>query len=297
MIFKDYYKILGLNTSKVSLEEIKNAYRKSVKKNHPDVNGQDTLAEEKIKDINEAYNTLTNNSLKRKYDRIWNSNVGNKSKVYGKNNRGLINQFSNIFFGGNIKETGFIEDTKKIKAKSENGQNVETEMQVSVMDAFFGVEKEIILKDINGRTRKVHVKIPDNIQNGEKLRLVGQGKEGKNGGNPGDLIIKIILKDTEKYKLKGTDLYTDLMITPWEAALGGKVNAQTIDEEIPVYLPQGLQSGEIIKIPAKGYKDKNGSRGDLVAQIKIMVPKIMTDDEKNMFKKLNEISKFNPRAS
>ena len=297
MIFKDYYKILGLNTSKVSLEEIKNAYRKSVKKNHPDVNGQDTLAEEKIKDINEAYNTLTNNSLKRKYDRIWNSNVGNKSNIYGKNNKGIINQFSNIFFGGNIKENSFIEDIKKIKAKSENGQNVETEMNISVMDAFFGIEKEIILKDVNGKSRKVFVKIPDNIQNGEKLRLVGQGKEGKNGGNPGDLIIKIVLKDTEKYKLKGTDLYTDLLLTPWEAALGGKVNARTIDEEVPVYLPQGLQSGEVIKIPAKGYKNKNGSRGDLVAEVKIMVPKNMTEEEKNIFQKLNEISKFNPRAS
>ena len=136
MIFKDYYKILGLNTSKVSLEEIKNAYRKSVKKNHPDVNGQDTLAEEKIKDINEAYNTLTNNSLKRKYDRIWNSNVGNKSKVYGKNNKGIINQFSNIFFGTNIQETGFIDSIKKIKAKSEKGQNIETEINVS--NCFFG---------------------------------------------------------------------------------------------------------------------------------------------------------------
>ena len=296
MIFKDYYKILGLNTSKVSLEEIKNAYRKSVKKNHPDVNGQDTLAEEKIKDINEAYNTLTNNSLKRKYDRIWNSHVGSKSKVYGKNNKGIINQFSNIFFGGNIKETGFIEEIKKIRAKAENGQNIETEMKVSVMDAYFGIEKEIVLKDVNGSSRKVFVKIPDNIQDGEKLRLVGQGREGKNGGNPGDLILKISLKDTEKYKLKGIDLYTDLLLTPWEAALGGKVNAQTIDEEIPVYVPQGLQSGEIIKIPAKGYKDKNGARGDLVAEIKIMVPKTMTQEEKSIFEKLNEISTFNPRV-
>ena len=165
------------------------------------------------------------------------------------------------------------------------------------MDAYFGIEKEIVLKDVNGRSRKVFVKIPDNIQDGEKLRLVGQGREGKNGGNPGDLILKISLKDTEKYKLKGIDLYTDLLLTPWEAALGGKINAQTIDEEIPVYVPQGLQSGEIIKIPAKGYKDKNGTRGDLVAEIKIMVPKTMTQEEKSIFQKLNDISKFNPRVS
>jgi len=91
------------------------------------------------------------------------------------------------------------EEIKRIKAKSENGQNVETEMKVSVMDAFFGVEKEIILKDINGKSRKVHVKIPDNIQDGEKLRLVGQGKEGKNGGKNGDLYIKINIEDGKKY--------------------------------------------------------------------------------------------------
>lgn len=140
------------------------------------------------------------------------------------------------------------------------------------------------------------VKIPSGIRNGEKIRLLGQGKQGQNGGKNGDLFIKINIQNSKKFKLKGYDLYTDLFITPWEAALGKRVSISSMEDEISLYIPPGIQSGEKIKIPSKGYIDGRGGRGDLVAEVKTVVPKKLTEDEKELFEKLKAISKFNPRA-
>lgn len=140
------------------------------------------------------------------------------------------------------------------------------------------------------------VKIPSGIRNGEKIRLLGQGKAGQNGGKNGDLFIKINIKNNNKFKLKGYDLHTDLFISPWEAALGKRVNISSLEDEISLYIPPGIQSGEKIKIANKGYKDGRGSRGDLIAEVKTVVPKKLTGDEKELFEKLKTISKFNPRA-
>ena len=132
--------------------------------------------------------------------------------------------------------------------------------------------------------------------NNEKIRIVGQGKPGINGGKNGDLYIKINIEDGKKYKLVGTDLYTTIPITPWEAALGAKAKVGSIDDtKTQIYIPNGIQSGETIEIPKKGYKSQNGERGNLIAQIKIVVPEKLTQEEKDMFKRLKEISKFNPR--
>ena len=287
MKYKDYYKLLGLETSRVSIEEIKSAYRAAAKKYHPDLNVGDSLAEERIKDINEAYRILSVPASKRKYDRIWNSrnNVKNYQKIKGKN----------IFsmFLGDVKDTD-TENTKKVK-KSVKGENIETEIKVSLEDAFYGLEKKISLRTVEGKMKNFSVKIPEGIRNGEKIRLIGQGKKGNNGGKNGDLFIKIDIEENKFFRLYGCDLCTDLKLTPWEAALGTRVDLKTIDGETKVYIPQGIQSGEKIKIPNKGYKDGKGGRGDLVAEVKIMVPKNLELDEREMFEKLKEMSTFNPR--
>lgn len=288
MKYKDYYKILGLETSRVSIDEIKTAYRLSAKKYHPDLNVGDNLAEERIKDINEAYRTLSSPASKRKYDRIWNSknNVKNYQKIKGKN---IFNMFL-----GDIKEP-VIENIKREKEPIK-GENIETEIKVSLEDAFYGLEKKISLRTVEGKMKTFSVKIPEGIRNGEKIRLIGQGKKGINGGKNGDLLIKIDIEDNKVFKLYGCDLCTDLKLTPWEAALGTRIDLKTIDGETKIYIPQGVQSGEKIKIPSKGYKDGKGGRGDLVAEIKIMVPKKLELDEKEMFEKLQEMSNFNPRS-
>ena len=284
MVYKDYYKILGIETSRVTIEEIKSAYRKAAKKYHPDLNVGNSLAEDRIKDINEAYRILSETASKRRYDRIWNSknNKKNYQKIKGKN-------IFNIFLG-NIEENEKGEDKTPIR-----GQDEETQIQVKLEEAFFGTEKRIFMKNIDGVTKTLSVKIPEGIKNNEKIRLIGQGKSGKNGGKNGDLFIKINIENSKNYRLSGYDILTDLCISPWEAALGTKLNVKSIDEETKIFIPQGIQSGEKLRIPNKGYKKENGDRGDLIAEVKIMVPSKLNEREKEFFENLKQVSKFNPR--
>lgn len=289
MVYKNYYKILGLETSRVSIDEIKVAYRASAKKYHPDLNVGDTLAEEKIKDINEAYKILSVPSSKRKYDRIWNSKFSKEQKAFS--GKGQKSAILNMLIGNTEKEKV---ENKPRKARVK-GENINTRINISIHEAFFGLEKKISLKTEGDRAKTYTITIPEGIKNGEKIRLIGQGKSGKNGGKNGDLLIKVNIENDKKYTLIGNDIHIDLFLTPWEAALGTRVDIQSIDEETRVYIPKGIQSGEIIRIPGKGYKNENSSRGDLVAEVKIMVPKKLTQEEKDIFEKLNKISKFNPR--
>lgn len=301
MIFKDYYKILGLDTNKVTMDKIKSAYREQAKKYHPDVNVGDRLSEERFKDINEAYRVLSNQVSKRKYDRMWNTHVGNKKKKaeYEESKRSkdaVFSDFFNMFFG-NIKINE--DENKEVKEKKKapvKGENVETAITISVAEAFYGATKKVSLRTIDGKMKTFTIKVPEGIRDNEKIRLIGQGKIGQNGGKNGDLLIKIQIQSDNKFKLYGYDLYTNLYLTPWEAALGTRVNLEGIDDTVAIYIPAGIQSGERLRIPGKGYKDGKGGRGDLTAKVKIMVPKQLTEEEKELYEKMKEISNFNPRA-
>ena len=296
MIFKDYYKILDLEDNKATPEEIKTAYREQAKKFHPDINTENNFSEERFKDINEAYKVLSNPTSKRKYDRMWNSNVGKKKKFEeSKREEGSIfSNFFNMFFGEqeNIKESKSRKKKEKIAKK---GENVDTEIDVSIEEAFYGQDKKISLRAQNGKMKTFTVKIPAGIRNGEKIRLIGQGKKGENGGKNGDLLIKINIEKNKKFRLEGCTLYTDLNLTPWEAALGARINVEGIDGQETVYIPKGIESGEKIRIQGKGYKDGKGGRGELVAEVKIMVPNKLTEEEIAIYEKLREVSSFNPR--
>ena len=195
MIFKDYYKILGLEDNKVTMEDIKQSYREQAKKYHPDVN---VGYEERFKDINEAYQVLSKASSKRKYDRMWNTHIGRKRKKenYEESKRSkdaLFSDFFNMFFGEIKGEKEEKDKAKKQDKKKETikGENIETEVQISIMEAFYGMNKKISLRTIDGKMKTFDIKVPAGIRNGEKIRLIGQGKQGKNGGKNGDLFIKI----------------------------------------------------------------------------------------------------------
>ena len=288
MIFKDYYKILNLETNKVTINEIKIAYKKQKKKYHPDVNVGNKNCEERFKDINEAYKILSEPTSKKRYDRIWNRNIGNKNSSYQYTPKG---DFFTIFFG-NVAE----EKTEKINAKvAVKGENVETEITIDVEQAFYGSNKKIQLRAIDGKMKTFNIKVPAGIRNGEKIRLIGQGKRGQNGGKTGDLFIKVNIENTKQYRLHGYDIYTDLWLAPWEAVLGTRVTIDTIDDTANVYIPQGIRSGEKIRIKQKGYKDGKGGRGDLIAEIKIIVPKNPSEEELELYQKIKEITKFEPR--
>ena len=167
MVVKNYYKILDLETSRVSIDEIKVAYRQAAKKYHPDLNVGDSLAEEKIKDINEAYKVLSVPSSKRKYDRMWNSKFGKGQKAFTKSQKGAIIDM----FLGNVEPSE--KETTEKKALPVKGDNIETKIDVNIYDAFYGLDKQIALKTVDGNLKTYIVKIPKGIQNGEKIRLIG----------------------------------------------------------------------------------------------------------------------------
>jgi len=295
MLFKDYYKILGFETNKVSIEEIKNGFREQAKKYHPDLNNG---TEERFKDINEAYRILSNPGSRKKYDRAWNYNIGkvkNKEKNAKnmKSSDTIIGEAFNMFFGSKKEKA---KPEKKSNKPGVKGDNIDTGISVTIEEAFFGTTKKISLRAVDGSMKSFTVKIPAGIRNGEKIRLLGQGKPGQNGGKSGDLFIQISIENSKNFKLEGCNLYTYLQIAPWEAALGTRIKVEGIDGGEVVYIPKGIQSGERIKIQGKGYKDSKGGRGDLVAEIRIMVPKIINEEEVKLYEKLKAISKFSPRT-
>ena len=298
MIFKDYYKILGLESPKATIDDIKTAYREQAKKYHPDVNVGNKNAEERFKDINEAYKTLTNQSTKRKYDRMWNAHIGrrkNKAKQ-NKEQKTTRQELLSVLFGINTKKEETDSENSKRKQKTpQQGENVETEIQISVIEGFFGLTKSISLRTVEGKMKTFKVTIPAGIRNGEKIKLMGQGRPGKNGGKNGDLLIKINMSEDKKYKLVGSDIYTTVNICPWEAVLGTKINVDSIDETIGVFIPQGIQTDEEIQIPDKGYRDSKGGRGKFIIRVRIMISKNISEREKELYKEIKKISKFNPR--
>ena len=293
MVFKDYYKILGLETNRVTMDEIRVAYRAAAKKHHPDLNVGNDLAEEKIKDINEAYKILSVPTTKKKYDRKWNLYVGRRSNLFDK--KGNSKEVIKGMLFGNDEVEG---TSKRVHAKVSRGDNIETAININIEEAFYGSEKKISLKNPEGKKKTIIVNIPQGIKQGEKIRLIGQGKKGRNGGKPGNLIIKINIQNNKKFRLKGDDIYTTLKITPWEAVLGKKITIDSIDnEDTKIYIVPGTQSGDTFTIPDRGYIKTDGSRGNLIIETKISVPKVLTKEEMNIFKKLDKISKYNPREA
>ena len=173
MVVKNYYKILDLETSRVSINEIKAAYRQAAKKYHPDLNVGDALAEERIKDINEAYRTLSSEKLRRRYDFSWHRYVGRRKKQKTREKKSLKEILINIFFGNIPKKK------KKEIISPKYGENIVTEIQVSLEEAFFGITKRLRLKNVKGKETTFNIKVPAGVQNGDKIRILGQGKTRK----------------------------------------------------------------------------------------------------------------------
>lgn len=295
MKYKNYYKILGLKSSKVTDDEIKSAYRKLAKKYHPDINPGNLAAAENFKDVNEAYQVLADEDLKRKYDRK-HFVYSFKDTVSIKNLKEKIDatgtsQFVEMFIG---KQSVKINKKKNPNAPIP-GENLESEINVTLIEAFNGSNKKISFKGKDDKMKTITVKIPSGIVDGGKIRIKGQGKPGKNGGAIGDLLIKVKIQKHKYFDLDKSNLICDLPITPSEAALGTSLNIEGIDSKVNIAIKAGTESGEILRIQEKGYFDENRNRGDLIAKVKIVVPKKMSDEERELYEKLQKITSFMPR--
>ena len=283
MIFKDYYKILGLESNKVSLDEIKIAYREKAKKFHPDINVGNSEAEVIFKDINEAYRTLSDSNQRRKYDFKWNKYIGSRKKKENKQKKTFKEMFLDILFGGISRQKS------ENKAIPQYGEDIDTQINVSIKEAFFGVNKKIKLRTVDGKETSFSVKVPAGVQSNDRLRIVGQGKKGKNGGKNGDLLVRVNITDDKKFKLIGTDIYTELSIAVWEAALGAKKKIELFGEEINIVIPKCCNSGEKLIIKEKGYKDGKGKRGNLNIITKIVFPKELSKEQEKLYINLKEL--------
>ena len=294
MKYKNYYKVLELKSDRVSDEEIKNAYRRLAKKYHPDINPGDEVASEKFKLVNEAYQVLGNEVSKKKYDRIHNiyrvkdTIEDTKEKI---NFDGMSDMIGMVF--GKKEQSNFENKNKSLPI---TGEDLESKIDITLEEAFFGTEKKLAFRTVTGDMKNISVKIPKGIRNGEKVRLAKQGKPGKNGGEPGDLYIKIEIMKNDFFEVKGFDLCMNLKLSPWEAALGTEVKIENIDSSILVNVPAGTESGEILRIANSGFWNTSTyGRGDLLLNIQIMVPKELTDTEKLLFEKLEAVSNFKAR--
>ncbi len=283
MIFKDYYKILGFDDNRASNDDIRRAFRDQAKKYHPDVNKGNASYEERFKDINEAYNILSNPTSKRKYDRKWKATVGKMRERANRKNDKASDELVNILFGTPNETDEFYS-----KKKSINGENIETSINIELEEAFYGKTKRLVFKDINGEEKEVEVNIPAGIRNKEVLIVPGEGKIGIDGGKSGDLLLQINITD-DNFKIKGTDLVLNLDIEPWEAALGNKKEVKVIDQTLKIYVPKGTKTGDIIEIPGKGYKDKEGNRGKLSIKLIINLREVLTEKEINLYEELKKI--------
>lgn len=298
MIFKDYYKILGFDDCKVTAEQLKIAYREQAKKYHPDVNGANRNTEERFKDINEAYRILSNDATRKKYDRAWRANIGrrkNREKYGNKSNKeeSFTDSLLRMFFG-NISVN---KKSEKNEETSIKGEDIETEIEITLEEAFYGKVKKISLRTVKGDLKTITVKIPAGIRNNERIRLLGQGKKNKKNEKPGDLFIKVKVQESKKFVLKGYDLYTKVLITPWEAALGTTIELPGIDDTEKIQIQKGTTTGDKIRIKGKGFKDGKGKRGDLVGEVYIMIQNEINEKEIKKYEELSKISSYNPRKN
>ena len=288
MSFKDYYNILGLTTNKVTLDEIKYAYREKAKKYHPDINAGDNLSEEKFKEINEAYKVLSDSKSRKRYDRNWFIYTERKKRLQNKDKevkKSFREKLVDILFGMNLSKKT-VENKSKEKVL---GENIETEVEINILEAFNGTSKKLKLLAVDGKTKTFNLNIPAGVQDGDKIRFIGQGKAGKNNGKRGDLLVKVKITNTKDFKLIGADIYKEVKITPWQAALGSKLKIDSIDGEISLVIPKGTESGEKFIIKEKGYKFGRGNRGNFVIVTKIVVPKKLTDMQEKIYNELKEI--------
>lgn len=304
MKYKNYYEILNVNR-KSSREEIKLSYRKLAKKYHPDMN-KSPESEAKFKDINEAYDILTTDEKRKKYDKqvakfgygmVDSDSSLSNVKYELKSGVNVINDLLSTILGfrkddnvaDNINSKN--KDEKKAKSKPEKGKDIISNIEVTLEEGLFGAEKKLAIKSYKTGLNTFKINIPIGIQNGDCIRLAALGNAGKNGGKNGDLIIHVKLLQDEEFKLDGINLIKNITISPALAAIGGKYKLKIFNEVLFISLPKHLKNSEIIKVDKKGYISEDGTRGDLLLKVKIDMPVDLTEREEKLYEQILKIEK------
>ena len=326
---RDYYGILGIGRN-ADEKTIKSAFRKLARKYHPDVNPGDSEAERKFKEISEAYEVLRDPKRREQYDRFghlgegWRHAAGAPGGWAG---RSPGADFDLGGFGGNLND--LLEDLLGgrggvfTQARARPGQDVRAEIELTLPEAFNGVLREIALPipqicptchgaGILGqravctqcggagqteKMKKLEVRIPAGVRTGSKVRAAGQGAPGPSGQR-GDLYLMVKVAAHPIFKRQGDDLHLDLPVTFAEAALGAEVEVPTLNGRVKMKLPQGASSGQKLRLAGRGMPRMGAAgRGDLYVSIRIVVPKNLSEQEKELIARLGEMRRENPRAN
>ncbi|WP_017926543.1 DnaJ C-terminal domain-containing protein [Thioalkalivibrio sp. HL-Eb18] len=300
MEYKDYYKILGVSRD-ASQDAIKKAYRKLARKYHPDVS-KDPDAETRIKEVNEAYEALGDPEKRKAYDQLgsnwrqgqdfrpppgwdgWTQHRG-AGAGGGADFGGFSDFFESIFGGAGMGGAGRRRGAGGFNMR---GADREGRVEITLDQALKGTE--ISVNDADGRVQRV--RIPAGAKDGSRLRVRGQGDPGVGAGGAGDLLLEIRIKPDSRYRVDGRDLYRDIPITPWEAALGATIEVPTPHGWVNLKIPPGSQSGKQMRLKGKGLPGK--PPGDLYLKLMIQAPP--ADEAGDWYRKMAEQSAFAPRA-
>lgn len=308
MEYTDYYQILGVD-KKASQEEIKKAYRKLAKKYHPDKDPGNKEAENKFKQINEANEVLGDPEKRRKYDRLganWDRFGQEGTKSGGSPFGGFGNQSRHTYFDGDLNDlfgsssggSGFSDFFETFFGRGERsnhfknrygaagfkGQDFETEMEISLEEAYHGTSRIIQLEQ-----EKIRITTKPGTYDGQVLRIKGKGGKGRNN-NDGDLLVKIKILPHRLFERNGNDIKVIEHINLFDAILGGEVAIDTIDGKIKIKIPVGSQNNKTLRIKGKGMPvyGKAGMFGDLLVQLQIDIPENITPIQKNLFEQLKK---------
>ena len=293
--YTDYYEVLGVPRD-ADQDAIRRAYRKLARQYHPDVNS-DSDAEERFKEIGEAYEVLSDAEKRERYDRLgarWRETEREAPEE----------SFEDFFthqgfgdgiradFGGDLFEALFGARTARATGPL-RGRDVEALLELSIEDALTGGRRRLTLDG-----RDVNANFPAGVRDGQLIRLAGRGGEGRDGGPPGDLFLRVVLKPHPRFRRRGEDnLDVDLPITPSEAALGATVTVESPTDTARVRVPAGSSSGRRLRLRGRGLPKRGGGNGDLHAVVKIVVPKELSDRERELYEELAEISGPDPREA
>jgi curved DNA-binding protein len=310
---RDFYDDLGVART-ASQEEVQRAYRKLARRFHPDVN-KSPEAEERFKDISEAYAVLSDPGQRKRYDTFgpdfrripedvdadtWaraqaaGAGPGTRAGEFGGGfeNVGFEDLFGNIFGARGPRGGGRAGQWRGWGPTP--GADQEAAVELSVDEAYRGTRRSLAIAGPE-RTREVHVNIPAGVTDGQRIRLAGQGGRGIDGGPPGDLYLIVSIRPDERYRVQGREVFVRLPLAPWEAALGTTVPLETPGGETKVKVPPGSSSGRRLRLRGRGLPNPRGRPGDLFAEVQIMVPSTLSAGERRLFEQLAALSDFNPR--
>jgi curved DNA-binding protein len=318
--FKDYYEILGVPRT-ATADEIKKAFRKLARIHHPDVAKDKKAGEIKFKEINEAYEVLSDPEKRQKYDQLganWDKGPeyqappGGFYRRRGHNEEGPspfefngtgFSDFFEAFFAGTRDHAGSFRRTSPFADESTmavRGHDAEADIMVTLEEALKGSKRQITVRraDANGRERSdtYNVKIPAGVREGKRIRLSGQGGPGRAGGPAGDLFLRVVLAKHPDFQVEGADLHYEVPLAPWEAVLGKHVKIPTLDGTADLNIKAGTQAGTTLRLRGLGMPTDSGKRGDLYAKVMIEVPESVSVSEKALWEQLAAKSAFDPRG-